>query len=99
AQQAIEIIEGLTAEPEQGETYLGTVKNITDFGAFVEILPGTEGLLHISELTEGRVDKVEDIVKEGDEVMVKCLSVDMKRGRIKLSRRAALEEQQEQAGE
>jgi polyribonucleotide nucleotidyltransferase len=95
AQQAIEIIEGLTAEPEEGETYLGTVKNITDFGAFVEILPGTEGLCHISELTEGRVDKDEDILKEGDEVLVKCLSVDMKRGRIKLSRRAALSEQKE----
>ncbi len=99
AQQAIEIIEGLTAEPEEGETYLGTVKNITDFGAFVEILPGTEGLLHISELTEGRVDKVEDVVSEGDEVMVKCLSVDMKRGRIKLSRRAAMAEQKEAEGE
>lgn len=99
AQQAIEIIEGLTAEPEVGETYLGTVKNITDFGAFVEILPGTEGLCHISELTEGRVDKVEDILKEGDEVLVKCLDVDMKRGRIKLSRRAALGEQKEDSDE
>ncbi len=99
AQQAIEIIEGLTAEPEVGETYLGTVKNITDFGAFVEILPGTEGLCHISELTEGRVDKVEDVLKEGDEVLVKCLDVDMKRGRIKLSRRAALSEQKEQAND
>jgi polyribonucleotide nucleotidyltransferase len=99
AQQAIEIIEGLTAEPEEGETYLGNVKNITDFGAFVEILPGTEGLLHISELTEGRVDKVEDILAEGDEVLVKCLSVDMRRGRIKLSRRAALAEKAEEGGD
>ncbi|MFP4598883.1 MAG: polyribonucleotide nucleotidyltransferase [Persicimonas sp.] len=98
AQQAIEIIEGLTAEPEEGETYLGTVKNITDFGAFVEILPGTEGLLHISELTDGRVDKVEDVVSEGEEVLVKCLSVDMKRGRIKLSRRAAMAEKNQAEG-
>ncbi|MGM0555011.1 MAG: polyribonucleotide nucleotidyltransferase [Myxococcota bacterium] len=98
AQQAIEIIEGLTAEPEVGETYLGTVKNTTDFGAFVEILPGTEGLCHISELTEGRVDKVEDVLQSGDEVLVKVLDVDMKRGRIKLSRKEALAEQQDEDG-
>jgi polyribonucleotide nucleotidyltransferase len=99
AQQAIEIIEGLTAEPEVGETYLGTVKNTTDFGAFVEILPGTEGLCHISELTEGRVDKVEDVLQSGDEVLVKVLDVDMKRGRIKLSRKEALAEQEGEGGD
>lgn len=92
AQQVIEIIEGLTATPEEGKIYLGTVKNVVEFGAFIEILPGTEGLCHISELAEGRVDKVEDILNVGDEVRVKCLSVDTKRGRIKLSLRAAQEE-------
>ncbi len=62
---------------------------MTDFGAFVEIFPGTDGLLHISELTEGRVDRVEDVCVEGDEVMVKCLDVDPS-GKIRLSRRAAI---------
>ncbi len=92
AQQAIEIIEGLTATPEVGETYMGTVRKIVDFGAFIEILPGTDGLCHISELTEGRVDKVEDVLQEGDEVLVKVLEID-RSGKIRLSRRAALEEQ------
>lgn len=95
AQQVIEIIEGLTATPEEGKIYLGTVKNITDFGAFIEILPGTEGLCHISELAEGRVENVSDVLSQGDEVRVKCLSVDMKRGRIKLSLKAAAAEQEE----
>lgn len=93
AQQVIEIIEGLTATAEEGEIYVGTVKSVVDFGAFVEILPGTEGLLHISELSEERVDKVEDVVNVGDEVRVKCLAVDQKRGRIKLSLRAAKAEE------
>ena len=92
AQQAIDIIEGLTATPEVGETYMGTVRKIVDFGAFIEILPGTDGLCHISELTDGRVDKVEDVLLEGDEVMVKVLEID-RSGKIRLSRRAALEEQ------
>ena len=87
-QQAIEIIQGLTAEPEVGETYLGTVKSIKEFGAFIEILPGKEGLCHISELTEGRVNRVEDVLREGDEVLVKVLGID--RGKIRLSRREAL---------
>ncbi|AWV89039.1 polyribonucleotide nucleotidyltransferase [Bradymonas sediminis] len=95
AQQVIEIIEGLTATPEEGKIYLGTVKNITDFGAFIEILPGTEGLCHISELAEGRVENVGDVLSQGDEVCVKCLSVDMKRGRIKLSLKAAAAEQED----
>jgi polyribonucleotide nucleotidyltransferase len=90
AQQAIDIIEGLTAKPEIGATYLGTVKTITDFGAFVEILPGVDGLCHISELTDGRVDKVEDILREGDECLVKVLAVDSRTGKIKLSRKEAL---------
>jgi polyribonucleotide nucleotidyltransferase len=94
AQQAIEIIEGLTASPEVGTIYMGTVKKIVDFGAFIEILPGTEGLCHISELTEGRVDNVEDVLREGDECLVKVLDVD-RGGKIRLSRRAALAEQGE----
>ncbi len=92
AQQAIEIIEGLTAKPEVGKIYVGTVKTITDFGAFVEILPGVDGLCHISELTEGRVEKVEDVLREGDECMVKVLAVDGRSGKIKLSRKEALAE-------
>lgn len=95
AKQAMEIIEGLTAKPEVGKIYLGTVKTIVDFGAFVEILPGTDGLCHISELTDGRVDKVEDVLKEGDECLVKVLAVDGRSGKVKLSRRAALEERGE----
>lgn len=95
AQQAMEIIEGLTAKPETGKIYLGTVKTIVDFGAFIEILPGTDGLCHISELTEGRVDKVEDVLKEGDECLVKVLNVDNRSGKVKLSRRAALAERGE----
>ncbi len=65
------------------------MKRVTDFGAFVEIFPGTDGLLHISEMAERRIDKVEDICVEGDEVMVKCIDVDPS-GKIRLSRRAAL---------
>lgn len=97
AQQAIEIVEGLTAQPEQGETYMGTVQKVVDFGAFIEILPGTDGLCHISELTEGRVDKVEDVLEEGDEVLVKVLEI-KRNGKISLSRRAALEEQGDDEG-
>jgi polyribonucleotide nucleotidyltransferase len=97
-QQAIEIIEGLTAEPETGKIYMGTVKKIVEFGAFVEILPGRDGLLHISELTEGRVNQVEDVLREGDEVMVKCLEVG-RGGKIRLSRKAALADQAEKGGD
>ncbi len=84
-------IEGLTAIPEVGRIYNGTVKTIKDFGAFVEILPGTDGMVHISELAATRVSKVEDVLKEGERVKVKVLEVDS-RGRIRLSRKAALEE-------
>jgi polyribonucleotide nucleotidyltransferase len=83
------MIEEITQEAEVGRLYMGKVKKVTDFGAFVEIFPGTEGLLHISELADRRVGKVEDICVEGDEVMVKCLDVDPS-GKIRLSRRAAL---------
>ncbi len=83
-------IEGLVEEPEVGRIYEGPVKSTTAFGAFVEIMPGTEGLLHISELAHGRVEKTEDVVKRGDIVRVKLLSMD-DRGRMKLSRKALLE--------
>ncbi len=89
--RAVEIINGLTEEAEIGRIYSGVVKRITDFGAFVEILPGTDGLVHISQLDHKRVEKVTDIVKEGDEVKVRVLDID-KQGRIRLSRKEALDE-------
>ena len=92
ARKAIDMIKNLTQEPEVGQAYMGTVKKVVDFGAFIEILPGCEGLCHISELTEGRVDRVEDVIKEGDEVLVKCIGID-RSGKIKLSRREALADQ------
>jgi polyribonucleotide nucleotidyltransferase len=82
------IIEGITAEAEVGAYYSGVVKRVVDFGAFVEILPGTDGLVHISELENRRVDKVTDVLQEGDDVIVKCLKVD-DNGKIRLSRKAA----------
>ncbi|MCI5223191.1 MAG: S1 RNA-binding domain-containing protein, partial [Candidatus Electrothrix sp. AR4] len=85
-------IEGMTAMPEIGKVYDGLVKTIKDFGAFVEILPGTDGMVHISELADHRVNKVTDILKEGERVKVKVIDVDG-RGRIRLSRKAALEEE------
>ncbi len=87
--RALDIIKGLTAEPEVGATYTGAVKRITDFGAFVEILPGIDGLVHISELAHTRVERVEDVVKEGDVVEVKVVSVD-REGKIRLSRREVM---------
>ena len=90
-ERARKIIAGMSQEPEVGLIYEGTVKSTTTFGAFVEILPGTEGLLHISELQAGRVDKTEDVVSKGDVVQVKLLSIDEK-GRLRLSRKAALAE-------
>lgn len=97
-QQAIEIIQGLTASPEVGETYMGTVRKIVDFGAFIEILPGKDGLCHISELTEGRVNDVKDVLSEGDEVLVKVLEIDGRSGKIRLSRKAAMADTAEKAG-
>ncbi len=90
--QAIKMIRALTQEAEVGKTYLGTVRRIMEFGAFVEIFPGTDGLVHISDLANGRVKKVEDVLKEGDEVLVKVVSVD-RSGKIRLSRKEALAEQ------
>jgi polyribonucleotide nucleotidyltransferase len=88
---AIELIRGITAEAEIGKIYRGKVKKITDFGAFVEILPGTDGLVHISQIAEQRIKSVSDVLKEGEEVMVKVMEID-KQGRVKLSRREALRE-------
>jgi polyribonucleotide nucleotidyltransferase len=89
AKKAIEIIKGLTTEPEIGQFYMGQVRRIVDFGAFVEILPGTDGLIHISELDNKRVAKVDDVLKEGEEVLVKVISVD-RQGKIRLSRKEAI---------
>jgi polyribonucleotide nucleotidyltransferase len=89
ANKAIEMIKRLTEEVEVGKIYLGTVRKIMDFGAFVEILPGTDGLVHISQLAHHRVKSVADEVAEGDQVMVKVLEVD-KQGKIRLSRKEAM---------
>ncbi|MDQ3798191.1 MAG: polyribonucleotide nucleotidyltransferase [Acidobacteriota bacterium] len=91
AQKAVERIRALTAEAEIGETYLGTVTRIVDFGAFVEIFPGLDGLLHISEISDRRIKDVRDELKEGQQVMVKCIG---KEGnKVKLSRKAILKEE------
>jgi polyribonucleotide nucleotidyltransferase len=87
--EAIQIIEGLTQSPEKGCIYSGKVKKIMDFGAFVEILPGIDGLVHISQIAPHRIDKVTDVLKEGDEVKVKVLEID-RDGKIRLSRKEAL---------
>ena len=86
-ERARQMVQSLTAEPVIGETYEGTVKSTTAFGAFVEIMPGTEGLVHISELKHGRTEKTEDVVKKGDRVKVKLLERD-ERGRLRLSMKA-----------
>ena len=88
---AVERINHITAEAEVGRIYKGKVRKIMDFGAFIEIIPGTDGLCHISQLAEGRVGKVTDVLKEGDETYVKVLEID-KSGKIRLSRREALRE-------
>jgi polyribonucleotide nucleotidyltransferase len=87
--RALEIIKGLTTEPEVGATYKGTVSRVADFGAFIEIMPGTDGLLHVSEMAHHRVERVTDVMKEGDEVEVKVLSID-RDGKIRLTRRELL---------
>src|SRR5215204_147015 len=97
AQAAIARIRGLTAEAEIGEQYLGTVSRIVDFGAFVEIFPGTDGLLHISEIAEHRVRDVRDELKEGQQILVKCIG---KEGnKIKLSRKSVLRDEKQKAGD
>jgi polyribonucleotide nucleotidyltransferase len=97
AQKAIEIIKEITAEAEVGKTYMGKVTRIAQFGAFVEILPGIEGLMHISELAEHRVKEVKDEVREGEEILVKVIEVDG--DRIRLSRKALLREKRIERGE
>ena len=89
AKRAIEIIHSICAEAEVGKTYTGKVVKITDFGAFVEVLPNTSGLLHISEIAHERIRNVTDVLNEGDSVQVKVMDVD-RAGRIKLSRKALL---------
>ncbi len=91
AEKALQIIKDLTAEAEVGKTYLGRVTRLTEFGAFVEIFPGTEALLHISEAAEHRVRDMHEIVKEGDQIRVKCIATDGQ-GKIRLSRKAVLRE-------
>jgi len=93
AQKAIQMINDLTAVPEVGKTYLGKVVRIAEFGAFVEIIPGTDGLLHISEIAENRIKEVRDELKEGDQILVKVLALEG--NKIKLSRKAVLREQRE----
>jgi polyribonucleotide nucleotidyltransferase len=91
AQKAVSIIQELTATPELNKTYLGKVQRITDFGAFVEIMPGTDGLLHVSEIANHRVKDVRDELKEGEQLLVKVINIDPT-GKIRLSRKALLQE-------
>jgi polyribonucleotide nucleotidyltransferase len=91
AKRAIGMIQELTATPELNKTYLGKVQRITDFGAFVEIMPGTDGLLHVSEIANHRVKDVRDELKEGEQVLVKVINIDPT-GKIRLSRKALLNE-------
>ncbi|MBR2405199.1 MAG: S1 RNA-binding domain-containing protein, partial [Clostridia bacterium] len=93
--KALSIVEGIVAEPEIGKIYTGKVVKIIEIGAFVEFLPGREGLVHISKLENRRVAKVEDVVSEGDEIKVKLMEVD-RQGRFNLSRKDALNEEEAQ---
>ncbi|GAI52120.1 unnamed protein product, partial [marine sediment metagenome] len=95
--KAIKIIEELTRDVEVGVVYTGKVMRVMSFGAFVEILPGKEGLVHISELADYRVDKVEDVVKVGDEITVQVTEID-NMGRVNLSRRAVFKESSQVPG-
>ncbi len=97
AQKALSIIEELTATPELNKSYLGTVQRITDFGAFVEVLPGVDGLLHISEIAHYRVKEVRDELQEGGQVLVKVINVDPS-GKIRLSRKALLDKSENAGG-
>ena len=94
AAKAIKIVEDLTASAEIGKTYLGTVKKVVDFGAFIEILPGTEGLLHISEIAHRRIENIRGEVRVGDKILVKVINVEG--SKIRLSRRAVLEDQEQE---
>jgi len=92
ADAAVKMIDEIVMEPEVGEIYEGTVVKIMDFGAFVQLMPGTDGLVHISQLANRRVNKVSDIVKEGDRIKVKVLEIN-RDGKIRLSHKAVLEEE------
>jgi len=92
ADKAVAMVKALTDEAEVGKTYTGQVVKTVDFGCFVRILPGVEGLVHISELANRRIQRVEDVVREGDEITVKCIGVDARSGKVRLSRRATLED-------
>jgi polyribonucleotide nucleotidyltransferase len=89
ARKALDLIKSIVAEPEIGAVYTGTVKKVAVFGAFVEIMPGKEGMVHISDLDHSRVNRVEDVVNVGDQVTVKVISIDPA-GKVKLSRKATL---------
>jgi polyribonucleotide nucleotidyltransferase len=91
AQRAVDMINQIVEEVEVGRIYLGKVKTIADYGAFVELFPGTTGLCHISQLADHRVEKVIDVVSEGDMILVKALEVD-RQGKIRLSRKEAVSE-------
>lgn len=88
--KAMAWIKGIVAKPEVGQVYEGKVKNLAAFGAFVEILPGKEGLLHISEIDHKRIEKVEDVLKTGDKIEVKLIEIDQKSGKLRLSRKALI---------
>ena len=94
--RAIQMISDITAVPEMGKTYLGKVVRLAEFGAFVEIFPGTDGLLHVSEIAEHRVKEVKDELREGDQILVRVLSIEG--NRIKLSRKALMKEQRAKLG-
>ena len=98
AKKAVDIIKEITAEAELGKTYLGKVVRVVNFGAFVEVLPGVEGLVHISEIAEQRINEVRDELNEGDETLVKVIDIDAT-GRVRLSRKAVLREQRGEAPE
>ncbi len=93
SQAAVRMVRELTQEAEIGQIYLGTVRKIMDFGAFIEIFPGTDGLLHISQISDKRVNKVTDEFQEGDQLLVKVLEVD-RNGRIRLSHKEAIRERE-----
>jgi polyribonucleotide nucleotidyltransferase len=93
AQKAIDIIKELTASPELNKSYMGRVQRITDFGAFVEIMPGIDGLLHVSEIANHRVKDVRDELQDGERILVKVINVDPS-GKVRLSRKALLQEQE-----
>ena len=94
--RAVEMVSQMFAEVEVNKTYKGKIVSTTTFGAFIEVLPGKDGLIHISELAEGRVEKTEDVVKVGDEVSAKCIGIDDK-GRVKMSIKAALRDAKKNA--